>query len=136
YIIADKRLIDDLKKVKNSFHPYNVNSISALLAEAAIKDDDYFQSSVKLVIEGRKRLSDGLRKLSFNVLPSSANFVLARHDCVSGERLYSLLKANGILVRHFNDKRIEDYVRITVGTEEENEEFLRVTEKMLLENSK
>lgn len=134
YVIADKRLIDDLKKVKNSFHPYNVNSISSLLAEGAINDDEYFKSTVKLIIEGRERLAAGLKELNFELLPSAANFVLAKHECMGGEELYLKLKENGILVRHFNEQRIKDYIRITVGTKQDIENLLQEIKQILAEN--
>lgn len=133
YTIADKELIDDLKKVKNSFHPYNVNSVSALLAARAISDKDYFIQSVEKVKSTRKRLTDGLTALDFTVLPSSANFVMAKRGAVGGRELYEKLKVNGILVRHFQDERICDFVRITVGTDIETDALLQAINKILKE---
>ena len=133
YTIADKSLIDDLKKVKNSFHPYNVNSVSAALATQAISDKDYFEESVEKVKLTRKRLADGLSALNFTVLPSAANFVMAKSAVIGGNELYELLKANGILVRHFGDERICDFVRITVGTDSETDELLKLLDKILKE---
>lgn len=126
YVIADKKLIDDLKKVKNSFHPYNVNSVSAALAAGAINDDVYFRESVELIKDERERLSEGLRGLGFCVLPSAANFVLTKHKAISGSDLYEKLKSKGVLVRHFNDERIRDFVRITVGTRDEVKQLLEI----------
>lgn len=136
FVVADKDLIDDLKKVKNSFHPYNVNSVSAALAAEAIKDDGYFKDSVNSVKRGRGRLTCGLEALGFEVLPSAANFVLARHGALDGEKLYLALKERGVLVRHFSDKKIADFVRITVGTDDEIEKFLKITECIIAEKSK
>ena len=133
YVIADEQLIADLKKIKNSFHPYNVNTVSSALAEQSILDDEYFKESVRRVIKGRNELTAGLENFGFSVLPSSANFVLARHNKISGKKLYSILKDKGILVRHFSIKRIEDYVRITVGTQEETEKLLEAIEEILTE---
>lgn len=133
YTIADSALIDDLKKVKNSFHPYNVNSVSAALATSAIIAQSYFLQSVEKIKSTRKRLNEGLIKLNFNVLPSAANFVMAESSIISGRELYEKLKENGILVRHFNDKRISGFVRITVGTDGETEALLASIEKVLKE---
>ena len=133
YVIADKNLIDDLKKVKNSFHPYNVNSISSALAVEAIKDKAYFKNSVEKVIRGRTRLAEGLIAIGFDVLPSSANFVLAKHSVVSGAELYKILKERGILIRHFSDEKIADFIRVTVGTDEETEKFLQITAQIIAE---
>lgn len=119
FAVASKKIIQDLKKVKNSFHPYNVNSISSALALAALSDEEYFRRSVKLVVGARGTLTKSLIRLGFSVLPSSANFVLAKSDEIAGRELYQKLKDKGILVRYFSDKRISDYVRITVGTDEE-----------------
>lgn len=133
YTIADKNLIDDLKKVKNSFHPYNVNSISAALATQAVNDVEYFKQSVEKVKRTRSALTEGLTALKFTVLPSAANFVMAKCDEIGGGELYELLKRNGVLVRHFKDERIRDYVRITVGTDDETVKLLQILSKLLEE---
>lgn len=117
FAIADSQIIEDLKKVKNSFHPYNVNSVSSALAIAAMNDREYFENSVKCVKISREKLTRELKKLGFSVLPSSANFVLAKSEKISGEELYVKLKDNGVLVRYFSSAKISDYVRITVGTD-------------------
>ena len=119
FAVADSQIIEDLKKVKNSFHPYNVNSISSALAIAAMQDKEYFENSIKCVKATRERLTKDLINLGFKILPSSANFVLAESNKISGEELYLKLKDNGVLVRYFSSIEISDFVRITVGTDEE-----------------
>lgn len=133
FVVADGALIEDLKKVKNSFHPYNVNSLSAALATAAIKDDEYFSKSVNKVKATRERLICGLKRLNFAVLPSEANFVMAKSGALSGCELYKRLKDSGVLVRHFSDERISDYVRISVGTDDEIDVLLGKIEEILKE---
>lgn len=133
YVIADEAIIEDLKKIKNSFHPYNVNALSSALASAAIKDDAYFRESVRKVIEERERVTTELKRLSFNVVGSSANFVLAESVKMGGERLYSELKKRGVLVRHISQPRIENFVRITIGTKEENDGLLTAMRSILEE---
>ncbi|MDE7162954.1 MAG: histidinol-phosphate transaminase [Clostridia bacterium] len=133
YVIANENLICDLKKVKNSFHPYNVNSLSSALAAEAIRDESYFKRSVQCVKDGRAQLSKGLLELGFRVLPSSANFVLAEHYVMRGEVLYKKLKMHGILVRHFKDERISNFIRITIGTESEIAELLKVINEIIAE---
>lgn len=133
FVVANRDLIADIKKVKNSFHPYNVNTLSMLLAKGAIEDDEYFKESVDKIVRTRASLESGLKKLGFRVLPSSANFVLASTPLMSGEVLYKTLKMRGILVRHFNDARIADYIRITVGTDEETKALLCVLNQILEE---
>lgn len=132
FAIADKEIIDDLKKVKNSFHPYNVNSVSAALATAAIEDREYFEKSVKCVVNNRDRLTERLIRLGFIVLPSSANFVLAKHRKISGEELYLKLKDNGVLVRYFSSAKISDFIRITVGSDNEMDTLIQKI-KLILE---
>lgn len=134
YIIAAADLINDLKKVKNSFHPYNVNSVSAALAIEAIHDDKYFIQAVESIKTERDLLSKYLSELGFEVLPSAANFVLAKHHIISGEVLYKKLKMRGILVRHFNDERIKDFVRVTIGTKEETCRLLKELAEIIAEN--
>ena len=133
YVIADKNLIADLKKVKNSFHPYNVNSISAALATMAIKDVKYFNQSVEKVKQTRSALIAGLKALNFTVLPSAANFVMAKSAYIDGEELYELLKEKGVLVRHFKDERIRAFVRISVGTDEEISKLLQILNDVIKE---
>ena len=134
YVIANENLISDLKKVKNSFHPYNVNSLSAMLATEAIRDENYFRQAVKCVKDGRELLNKGLSELGFMVLPSAANFILAQHHFIRGEVLYKKLKMRGILVRYFNDERISNFVRITIGTESEINQLLKVIAEIIAEN--
>ncbi len=133
YTIADKSLIEDLKKVKNSFHPYNVNSVSSALATCAINDKEYFTQSVEKVKRTRCILTEGLTALNFMVLPSAANFIMAKSSEIGGGELYKLLKEKGVLVRHFKDERIRDYIRITVGTYEETSQLLQILSNILKE---
>ncbi len=119
FIVADRELICDLNKVKYSFHPYNVNTLSMLLAKHAIEDDEYFRTAVSKIKCTRARLISELNSMNFEVVPSAANFVLAKTAKIDGGKLYEELKKRGVLVRHFSDKRIEDYIRITIGTDEE-----------------
>lgn len=133
FAIGNSALIEDLKKVKNSFHPYNVNSISGALAAAAISDKEYFNKTVALVKKERERLISRLKEIGFTVLPSSSNFVLAKSDKIGGEKLYLKLKEKGVLVRHFTDERIKDFVRITVGNEKADKILLEKIEEVLKE---
>jgi histidinol-phosphate aminotransferase len=131
YVIADEKLITDLNTIKFSFHPYNVNTLSMLMATEAIKDKSYFNLTVGNIVRNREKLTATLKELGFTVLPSSANFVLAKSDKVGGKELYEKLKDKGILVRYFADERIADYVRITIGTEIEMETLTNAIENIL-----
>lgn len=134
FVVADSALIDDLKKVKNSFHPYNVNSVSSALAAQALKDDEYFHITVNKIKKTRDKLAEELKLLHCSVLPSAANFLMVKSAALGGSDLYSKLKDNGILVRHFSDSRINDYVRISIGTDEETVILVDRLKKILREN--
>jgi histidinol-phosphate aminotransferase len=105
--------------VKDSFNSFPLDCLALAGAAAAIEDDAWFQEARSHLIANRQSLADGLAELGFEVLPSLANFVFARHPRHRGAALLAGLRAGGILVRHFRKPRIEDYLRITVGTEEE-----------------
>ena len=122
YALGGAELIAALNRVKYSFNPYNVNRLSLAAGAAAMEDEDYFRACTAAVEENRAWTAGQLEALGFTVLPSRANFVLARHDKLSGEALYRALKENGILVRWWGDSpRIRDYVRITIGSREQME---------------
>lgn len=117
--IGSPDLIEDLNKVKFSFHPYNVNRLSGLCAKIAVEDREYFESTVSKVIQTRERIKAELADLGFEMTDSQTNFIFAKTEKISGEGLYLELKNRGILVRHFSDPRTKDYVRISVGTDNE-----------------
>ena len=119
YAAASSSLIEDLKKIKYSTNPYNVNRATAAAGVGALADKNYFVSNCKKIIKNREWCTDELRALGFFVLPSCANFVFAKSDAIGGEDLYLSLKEKGVLVRHFKSERIRDFVRITIGNEEQ-----------------
>ena len=121
---ASPALIADLKRVKYSTNPYNVNAMTAAAGVGALLDKEYFESNVATIRENRAYLTESLTALGFDVLPSSANFVFAKCSDISGEMLYKKLKEKGVLVRYFDKARIREYVRITVGTAAELEALL------------
>ena len=122
FALGSRELIAALNRVKYSFNPYNVNRLSILAGAAAIEDEDYFQSCCRTIRDNRAWLTGRLEELGFTVLPSQANFVFARSAAISGGALYRGLKERGVLVRWWaGSGRIEDYVRITVGSMEQLE---------------
>ena len=130
--LASEELIGDLNRMKYAFNPYNVNTLSILAAEAAMKDRDYFEECRKVIIKNRSVLTECLRSLGFRVLDSAANFIFAgEHPDLRAEEYYSRLRDNNILVRYFDSPRISDFVRITVGTEEQTRLLCATTENIL-----
>jgi histidinol-phosphate aminotransferase len=133
FAIASKEIIEDLNRIKFSTNPYNVNRLTLIAGEMAIKDNDYYMENCQKIIEAREFTTKQLEELGFFVIPSKANFVFAKSDKISGEELYKKLKANGILVRHFNTEKIKDFNRITIGTVEDMKTFISVVKKILEE---
>jgi histidinol-phosphate aminotransferase len=119
FAVGQRPLIEALERVKDSFNSYPLDCLAIAGAVAAIKDDAWFQETRQRIIANRQSLVRALSELGFEVLPSVANFVFARHRSHSGADLSARLRQRGVLVRHFQKRRIEDFLRITVGTEEQ-----------------
>lgn len=120
YALGHPDLIEGLERVKNSFNSYPMDRLALAGALASVEDDDHFRASCARVIEIREGLVSGLQGLGFQVLPSTANFVFARHPAHRGAALSQALRERAIIVRHFaKPERISDYLRITVGNPED-----------------
>ena len=131
FAVAQPRLLAGLAKVKDS---YNVDAVAARVGAAAIRDVDYTRDTVARIRNARRRLTASLTALGFRVWPSQANFVLARPPDGGARRLHEGLRSRGILVRYFDEPRLADALRITVGTEAQNE-ILTATLAALLRES-
>lgn len=131
YALGSPGLIRDLEKLKFSTNPYNVNSMTAAAGTAAFRENTYYKEQVEQVKETRARAEEAFRKLGFRVIPSSANFIFVTSDKIDGKTYQEMLKEKGILIRHFDNRRISNYNRITIGTPEEMEKLFRVTEEIL-----
>ena len=116
---AAPAIIADLKKLKYSFNPYNVNSMTAAAGIGALIDKEYFQANVQAIMAVREETIGALTQLGFGCTPSRANFIFAKHSRMTGGEVYAALKAAGILVRYFDKDRLREYVRITVGSAEQ-----------------
>ena len=120
YAIGQPALIEALNRVKNSFNSYPLDRFAQAGAIAAMEDEDYFQAMCRKVVTTREKLVADLAGLGFEVLPSTANFVFARHPAQAGLALAAALRDRSIIVRHFrNPPRIAPWLRITVGTDEQ-----------------
>ncbi len=119
--IGNEKLIEALQRLKNSFNSYPLDAVAQAIALASLDDDDWFRQTCRRVIASRSQLTAALESMGFDVQPSMANFVLARHPGHRAEALYEALRERGILVRYFNLPRIADYLRISIGTEDECE---------------
>ncbi|MCL2081173.1 MAG: histidinol-phosphate transaminase [Oscillospiraceae bacterium] len=116
YALGAPALIDALRRVKNSFNPYNLDRVSIAAGAAAILDAPYLRETAAKIIKTREDTRLGLEKLGFEVLPSEANFLFARREGISGGQLYRTLRENGVLVRYFDKPRVSDFIRISIGT--------------------
>lgn len=136
FAIGSKALIDVMEAVKNSYNSYTVDSLSIEMGAASIEDDEYFKSTCKKVIETRERVTLELEKLGFDVLDSQTNFIFATHNEHNMKSLFEYLKTQKVFIRYFSLPRIENYVRITIGTNEEMDIFLEKTKEFILNDNK
>lgn len=136
FAIGSKALIDVMEAVKNSYNSYTVDSLSIEMGAASIEDDEYFKSTCKKVIKTRERVTLELEKLGFDVLDSQTNFIFATHNKHNMKSLFEYLKTQKVFIRYFSLPRIENYVRITIGTNEEIDIFLEKTKEFILNDNK
>lgn len=136
FAIGSKALIDVMEAVKNSYNSYTVDSLSIEMGAASIEDDEYFKSTCQKVIETRERVTLELEKLGFDVLDSQTNFIFATHNEHNMKSLFEYLKTQKVFIRYFSLPRIENYVRITIGTNEEMDIFLKKTKEFILNDNR
>jgi len=118
YAIGDRDLIEGLTRVKDSFNSYPLDRFAQAGAVAALEDEAYFAETWRKVMESRRKLVSDLQALGFEVIPSTANFIFARHPAFEGMDIARRLRERSIVVRHFSKPaRIADYLRITIGTQ-------------------
>lgn len=131
YAIGSPALIADLEKLKFSTNPFSVTRLTMVMGEATVDADAYYREKCEEIIRVRRWTAQELEKLGFTVLPSDTNFLFAATPALSGGQLYLELKKRGILVRHFSADRIKDYNRITIGTAEQMETFIKTVGEIL-----
>lgn len=120
FAVGNTGLIEALGRVKNSFNSYPLDAIAQRAAVAAMGDVDYFDSSCQRVITSRAALCSLMESLGFQVLPSGANFIFATHPRHPAKQLFAALRERGIVVRYFDKPRIDNFLRISIGTEQDN----------------
>lgn len=129
--IGHADLIAGLERIKNSFNSYPLDRMAIAGAAAAFEDTSHFQKTCQAVIDSRKELVDELQPLGFDVLPSAANFIFARHSARDAAEISQSLRQQGIIVRHFKQSRIEQFLRITIGTPEQNNRLVIALKEIL-----
>lgn len=124
FAIGSKRLISVMEAVKNCYNSYTVDSLAITMGSASIKDDEYFKDCCKKIINTRERVANEMRGLGFTVADSSTNFLFATRDDLSMKELFEYLKSKNVFIRYFNLPRIDNHVRISIGTDDEMDIFL------------
>ncbi|WP_010240642.1 histidinol-phosphate transaminase [Clostridium arbusti] len=131
FALAQEELIDGLNRIKNSMNSYTIDRVAAKAAVAAIKDEEHFKDCTSKIMDTREMVVSKLKEIGFEVVPSKANFIFASHPKINGEKLFFTLRENGLLVRYFNKPRINNYLRITIGSEEEMNIFVEKLQKIV-----
>ena len=131
FALGHPTLIEGLERVKNSFNSYPLGRLAQAGAIAAIEDQAHLEATSAKVIQTRTKLVEQLHALGFDTLPSTANFILTRHPKHSGATMYQALRDRGIIVRHFQSARIEEFLRITIGTDEQSGELIAALKEIL-----
>ena len=126
FALASEKLVGALKKIRDSFNSYPLDMLAQTAAAAALADKEYAAKQAAKVVDTRARFIKVLEKAGFYVVPSSANFIFASHKTVRAETLYLKLKEAGVLVRWFNKPLIDNFLRISIGTDEEMRECARL----------
>lgn len=129
--MGNAELIEGLQRVKNSFNSYPLDLLAQRAALAALADEPYFDTSCRRVVDSRERLSAAMIGLGFEVLPSAANFIMARYAGRSAAELFQELRSRGIIVRYFDRPRIDQYLRISIGTDEQCDELLSALKELV-----
>ena len=131
YGIGSPSLISDLNTVKYSTNPYNINSMTSSMGIGILNDEDYTRKNCKTIMENRSFTVKGLEEMGFKVLPSFANFIFVSSDKIEGGEYYRKLKEKKILVRHFDKERISPWCRVSIGTKEQMEAYLKATKEIV-----
>ena len=133
YIVANPELIKTVFTVKNCVNHFPIDAISQVSGISACEDVAYYVKTSKLVVQEREKFYDFLIQKGFFVTKSQTNFLFVKHPQISGDVLYKKVKEEGILIRHFATKGIDDFVRITIGTKEQMSKLKNIFEKILAE---
>jgi len=131
FAAGNNGLIEGLNRVKNSFNSYTIDRLAISGAIEAMKDEAYFRETREKVIRTRERVSAELIDIGFEVVDSMANFIFIRHPKVLARDIFQKLREQGILVRHFNKPGIDNFLRVSIGTDSEMDTFLEVIKNIV-----
>lgn len=135
YAIAHPSMIEAMERIKNSFNSYTLDRLALRGAAAALRDTAYTKDVCEKIVSTRTWFAKALEERGFFVVPSQANFIFARHDAHDGAKLFKAWRESGVLVRHFSQPRTAQYLRITIGTDEQMREALARLDAILSDGS-
>ena len=133
FAVGNEKLISYLNDVKFSFNSYTMNQTSIAMGVACVKDDEYFKTIVDKVITTRERVKGELRELGFSFPDSMSNFIFATHESIPAVEIFEACKKENIFVRYFKKPRIDNYLRISIGTDEEMDTLLAFLKRYIAE---
>nr|WP_300182983.1 histidinol-phosphate transaminase [uncultured Agathobaculum sp.] len=131
YALGSETLIATLEAVKNSYNSYTMDAVALAAGKAAVADEAYFQETCRKVVATRERTADALRGLGFVVPPSLTNFLFVTHPDKNASDIFAALRERGIFIRYFKLPRIDNYLRITVGTDEQMDRLIDALRDLL-----
>jgi histidinol-phosphate aminotransferase len=131
FAVGHADLIEALVRVKDSFNSYPLDNLAINAGVSAIEDHDYFEETIRKVMASREWVTKELEALGFEILPSAANFIFVTHHGYKASDLAASLRKAGVIVRHFKQDRIDQYLRITIGREEENQQMLAIMDTLI-----
>lgn len=135
FALGDKELIKGLNMVKNSFNSYTIDRLALNGAIEAFKDEDYFNETRQKIIFTREKTIESLKEMGFSVTDSKANFIFISHSKIKADIIFKRLREKGILVRYFNKPRIDNFLRVSIGTDFEMEAFIGALKEIFSESS-
>lgn len=134
FAVGSKELISVMEAVKNSYNSYTIDSVSIAMGTASVRDNEYFKATCKRIIDTRERFTKEMKALGFKVLDSSTNFIFATHSDLSMKDMFEYLKTKNVFIRYFSLPRIDNYTRITIGTDEEMDILLKEIKEYINEH--
>lgn len=134
FAIGNPKLIEDLNRIKFSFNPYNVSAVTQAVGVSAFIDNDYYKNNCQIIAKTRDETAKALREIGFEATNSQSNFLFVKHSEVSGKELFNKLRENGFLVRWFDKKEIDQYLRISVGSVQDMTSLVKMLEKLTKKN--
>ncbi len=136
FAFGSEELIEGLNRIKNSFNSYTLDRLALAGAVASFEDEAYFRETTAKVIATRERVTEQLLAIGFKVTDSKANFVFISHKAIAAKDIFQQLRDKGVLVRYFDQPRIHEYLRVSIGTDEEMDAFIQAVQEIVGNNGR